>query len=129
MTITGITSITAIGMANEVTGVTIITDMSSSALGRLLSKRAINSKVREYRPPGVFDFAPNFAACQVGIGCEPTVSDHSRQELETAVKRGDGSPLIFDSVTVLDRVEQQGDLFAPVPTLKQRAEPPIDRLK
>jgi bifunctional non-homologous end joining protein LigD len=51
----------------------------------------------------------------------PTVSTPvTWQEVELAVKNGDGSHLIFDSVAVLDRVEKQGDLFAPVLTLKQR---------
>jgi hypothetical protein len=35
-------------MASEGTGVTIITDMSSSGLGRSLSKRAINRLVKSY---------------------------------------------------------------------------------
>jgi hypothetical protein len=48
MTITGITTITAIGMASEGTGVTIITDTSSSGLGRSLSKRAINRIIKIY---------------------------------------------------------------------------------
>jgi bifunctional non-homologous end joining protein LigD len=42
------------------------------------------------------------------------------QEVEAAVKRRDASRLIFDSDGVLQRVEKQGDLFAPVLTLKQR---------
>jgi bifunctional non-homologous end joining protein LigD len=51
----------------------------------------------------------------------PTVSTPvTWQEVKLAVKNGDGSHLIFDSVAVLDRVERQGDLFAPVLTLKQR---------
>ena len=51
----------------------------------------------------------------------PTVSTPvTWQEVEMAVKNGDGSQLIFDSVAALDRVEKHGDLFAPVLTLKQR---------
>ena len=51
----------------------------------------------------------------------PTISTPvTWQEVEMAVKNGDGSRLIFDSVAALDRVEKQGDLFAPVLTLKQR---------
>ena len=51
----------------------------------------------------------------------PTVSTPvTWQEVEMAVKNGDGSGLTFDSVAALYRVEKQGDLFAPVLTLKQR---------
>ena len=42
------------------------------------------------------------------------------EEVEAAVERRDASRLIFDSDSVLRRVEKQGDLFAPVLTLKQR---------
>jgi bifunctional non-homologous end joining protein LigD len=51
----------------------------------------------------------------------PTVSTPvTWQEVETAMKAGDPSRLTFESDTVLRRVEQQGDLFDPVLTLKQR---------
>jgi len=51
----------------------------------------------------------------------PTVSTPvTWQEVETAVTSGNGGHLVFDSVALLDRVAKQGDLFAPVLTLKQR---------
>jgi bifunctional non-homologous end joining protein LigD len=51
----------------------------------------------------------------------PTVSTPvTWQEVEMAVKNGDGSRLIFDSAAALDRAEKQADLFAPVLSLKQR---------
>jgi bifunctional non-homologous end joining protein LigD len=40
-------------------------------------------------------------------------------EVETAADSGDGSSLIFEANTVLDRIEKYGDLFAPVLELQQ----------
>jgi bifunctional non-homologous end joining protein LigD len=52
---------------------------------------------------------------------QPMVSTPvSWQEVEAAVKKRDTSRLAFASDSVLQRVEKQGDLFAPVLTLKQR---------
>ncbi|MBV8276975.1 MAG: hypothetical protein JO170_17190 [Verrucomicrobia bacterium] len=52
---------------------------------------------------------------------QPTVSTPvTWQEVEMTLKSGDGSCLIFDSAAVLDRADKQGDLFAPVLSLKQR---------
>jgi bifunctional non-homologous end joining protein LigD len=52
---------------------------------------------------------------------QPTVSTPvTWQEVEATVKGRDAGRLVFDSDTVLQRVEKQGDLFAPVLTLKQR---------
>ena len=51
----------------------------------------------------------------------PTVSTPvTWQEVESVVKSGDGSRLVFDNIAALDRVEKEGDLFGPVLTLKQR---------
>jgi bifunctional non-homologous end joining protein LigD len=51
----------------------------------------------------------------------PTVSTPvTWEEVETVAKKGDPSRLVFDSEAVLKRVEAQGDLFAPLLTLKQR---------
>jgi bifunctional non-homologous end joining protein LigD len=51
----------------------------------------------------------------------PTVSTPvTWQEVETTIKKSDAGHLSFDSDAVLRRVEKQGDLFAPVLTLKQR---------
>jgi bifunctional non-homologous end joining protein LigD len=58
----------------------------------------------------------------------PTVSTPvTWQELEAAMESRDPNRLSFDSDTILQRVERQGDLFAPVLTLKQRL-PGLDRL-
>jgi bifunctional non-homologous end joining protein LigD len=50
----------------------------------------------------------------------PTVSTPLRwDEVETAADSGDGSPLVFEAGDVLERIEDQGDLFAPVLELEQ----------
>ena len=50
----------------------------------------------------------------------PTVSTPLRwEEVETAADSGDGSTLVFEPSSVLERIEDQGDLFAPVLDLKQ----------
>jgi len=41
------------------------------------------------------------------------------EEVETAADSGDGSPLVFEAGDVLERIEQHGDLFAPVLELEQ----------
>ncbi|MGE0066592.1 MAG: non-homologous end-joining DNA ligase [Solirubrobacterales bacterium] len=41
------------------------------------------------------------------------------EEVETAADTGDGSALVFEAGAVLERVEQHGDLFAPVLELQQ----------
>lgn len=41
------------------------------------------------------------------------------EEVEAAADSGDGSPLVFESDDVLRRIEQRGDLFAPVLELQQ----------
>ena len=52
---------------------------------------------------------------------QPTVSTPlAWEEVRAAVQSGDRSRLVCDSLRVLERVEKQGDLFAPVLTLKQR---------
>lgn len=51
----------------------------------------------------------------------PTVSTPvTWKELEQAERAGKKEALVFESEAVLDRVERQGDLFAPVLELKQR---------
>jgi bifunctional non-homologous end joining protein LigD len=40
-------------------------------------------------------------------------------EVEAAADTGDGSPLVFEAGEVLERIEQHGDLFAPVLELQQ----------
>ena len=50
----------------------------------------------------------------------PTVSTPvTWEEVEAAADSGDGSPLVFEAGAVLERVEQHGDLFAPVLELEQ----------
>lgn len=50
----------------------------------------------------------------------PTVSTPvTWKEVEAAAESGDGSKLVFEAGDVIERVEQQGDLFAPVLELEQ----------
>jgi bifunctional non-homologous end joining protein LigD len=50
----------------------------------------------------------------------PTVSTPVRwEEVEAAADSGDGSSLVFEAGDVLERIEQHGDLFAPVLELEQ----------
>jgi bifunctional non-homologous end joining protein LigD len=51
---------------------------------------------------------------------QPTVSTPVTWPEVATVKGRDARRLVFDSDTALQRVEKQGDLFPPVPTLKQR---------
>ncbi len=51
----------------------------------------------------------------------PTVSTPvTWREVESVAKKGDADRLVFDSEAVLKRVKKEGDLFAPMLTLKQR---------
>jgi bifunctional non-homologous end joining protein LigD len=51
----------------------------------------------------------------------PTVSTPLEwEELEAALAAGDGGRLVFDHADVLQRVEEKGDLFAPLLSQKQR---------
>lgn len=51
----------------------------------------------------------------------PTVSTPlSWEEVEAAVESEDADALVFEAGEVLDRIEEQGDLFAPVLELKQK---------
>ena len=50
----------------------------------------------------------------------PTVSTPvTWEEVETAADSGDGGPLVFEAGAVLERIEEHGDLFAPVLELEQ----------
>ena len=50
----------------------------------------------------------------------PTVSTPlDWEELEAALKAGEASRLVFDHADVLRRIEQRGDLFAPLLSEKQ----------
>ncbi len=51
----------------------------------------------------------------------PTVSTPvTWDEVENCLAKGDLDLLVFDSAQVLERVKKHGDLFAPVPKLKQK---------
>jgi bifunctional non-homologous end joining protein LigD len=51
----------------------------------------------------------------------PTVSTPvSWDEVEAALDSGDSDALVFEAPDVLDRIEQQGDLFSPVLELRQK---------
>lgn len=51
---------------------------------------------------------------------QPTCSTPvSWEEVETVAASGDGSRLVFEASDVLERIEQRGDLFAPVLELRQ----------
>lgn len=51
----------------------------------------------------------------------PTVSTPVEwQECESALKRGDMAKLFWDAAGMLDRIQEKGDLFAPVLKLKQK---------
>lgn len=51
----------------------------------------------------------------------PTVSTPiTWEEVEKAAESGDGSELVFDAGDVLERIEEHGDLFAPVLELEQK---------
>jgi bifunctional non-homologous end joining protein LigD len=51
---------------------------------------------------------------------QPTASTPlSWDEVETAADSGDGSPLVFEAGDVIERIEDLGDLFAPVLELEQ----------
>jgi bifunctional non-homologous end joining protein LigD len=50
----------------------------------------------------------------------PTVSTPVRwEEVEAVAESGDGSSLVFEASDVIERIEEHGDLFAPVLELKQ----------
>jgi bifunctional non-homologous end joining protein LigD len=52
---------------------------------------------------------------------QPTVSTPvTWEEVESCLKKGDPELLTFTSDQVLQRVEEMGDLFEPVRTLKQK---------
>jgi bifunctional non-homologous end joining protein LigD len=42
------------------------------------------------------------------------------EEVEAAAKKGDASGLVFEAEAALERIEEKGDLFTPVLTLKQK---------
>jgi bifunctional non-homologous end joining protein LigD len=51
----------------------------------------------------------------------PTVSTPvTWEEVEAVAKSGDGSSLVFETTDVLERIEEHGDLFAPVLELEQK---------
>ena len=61
------------------------------------------------------------ASTRCAPGSAPTVSTPLEwEEVEAALAAGDAEALVFDHASVLERVEQRGDLFAPLLSEKQR---------
>jgi bifunctional non-homologous end joining protein LigD len=101
------------------------------ALAQLLEKQTgtVVSRMRkEVRGGKVFvDWSQNHprkttvAVYSLRARPRPTVSTPvSWEEVERCAEEGDAELLVFESSDVLERVERQGDLFAPVLELKQR---------
>lgn len=102
------------------------------ALAQLLEKqhpgRVISKMAKKLRAGKVFvDWSQNdehkTTVCVYSLRAkdQPTVSTPvTWEEVEDAWKKQDAGRLSFDTVQVLRRFEQHGDLFAPVLTLKQK---------
>ena len=110
-------------------------DQASSfalAVGQVLAKQhpdlILVEMKRSLRPGKVFvDWSQNaFHKTTVGVYSlrarpRPTVSTPvTWDELADAVEGGDAGRLVFEADDVVDRVERDGDLFAPVQTLEQQ---------
>ena len=85
----------------------------------------VSSQKKSLRPGKVLiDWSQNDAAkttVSVYSLDQPTVSTPLEwEEVESALESGDADALVFEADDVLDRVEERGDLFAPVLELKQR---------
>ena len=108
-----------------------VTKPFAKAIAQLLEKQTpekVVSKMKKVEREGkVFvDWSQNhrskttIAAYSLRARARPTCSTPLRwEEVETCADSGDGSPLVFEAGDVLERVEQQGDLFAPVLELEQ----------
>ncbi|HMM22997.1 MAG TPA: non-homologous end-joining DNA ligase [Selenomonadales bacterium] len=102
------------------------------ALAQLLEKqhpgRVVSKMAKKLRAGKVFvDWSQNdehkTTVCVYSLRAkdQPTVSTPvTWEEVEDAWKKQDAGLLSFDTVQVLRRFEQHGDLFAPVLTLKQK---------
>jgi bifunctional non-homologous end joining protein LigD len=102
------------------------------ACAELLEKQhpdqVVSKMAKDLRPGKVFvDWSQNdehkTTVCVYSLRAkeQPTVSTPvTWQEVEDALEAGDAGMLTFDAADVLERVEQHGDLFAPVVELEQR---------
>jgi bifunctional non-homologous end joining protein LigD len=108
-----------------------ITKPFAKAIAQLLEKQTpekVISKMKKVEREGkVFvDWSQNhqrkttIAVYSLRAREHPTVSTPvTWKEVEAAAKSGDGSSLVFEAADVLERIERQGDLFAPVLELEQ----------
>jgi bifunctional non-homologous end joining protein LigD len=109
-----------------------VTKPFAKAIAQLLEKQTpdrVVSKMKKVERGGkVFvDWSQNhqrkttIAVYSLRARERPTVSTPvAWEEVEAAAESGDGSALVFEAGDVLRRVEQKGDLFAPVLELKQQ---------
>jgi bifunctional non-homologous end joining protein LigD len=103
----------------------------AKAIAQLLEKqtpdRVVSKMKKEERKGKVFvDWSQNhqrkttIVVYSLRARERPTVSTPvTWDEVEHAAERGDGGSLVFETADVLKRVEQHGDLFAPVLALSQ----------
>ncbi|MGV1049811.1 MAG: non-homologous end-joining DNA ligase [Solirubrobacterales bacterium] len=108
-----------------------LTKPFAKAIAQLLEKQTpdlVVSKMKKVERAGrVFvDWSQNhrskttIAVYSLRAHEHPTASTPLRwEEVEAAADSGDGKPLVFEAGAVLERVEQHGDLFAPVLELEQ----------
>jgi bifunctional non-homologous end joining protein LigD len=109
-----------------------VTKPFAKAIAQLLEKqtpdRVVSKMKKAEREGKVFvDWSQNHqrktTICVYSLRARerPTVSTPvGWDEVEAAADSGDGSSLVFEASDVLDRIEDQGDLFAPVLELEQR---------
>jgi bifunctional non-homologous end joining protein LigD len=108
-----------------------VTKPFAKAIAQLLEKQtpeAVVSKMKKVEREGkVFvDWSQNhqrkttICVYSLRARARPTVSTPvTWEEVERAAEGSEGSSLVFEASDVLERVEQHGDLFAPVLELKQ----------
>ncbi len=108
-----------------------VTKPFAKAIAQLLEKqtpdKVVSKMLKVEREDKVFvDWSQNhptkttIAVYSLRARERPTVSTPLRwEEVEAAADSGDGAPLAFEAGAVLERVEQHGDLFAPVLELEQ----------
>ena len=108
-----------------------VTKPFAKAIAQLLEKETpdlVVSKMKKVEREGkVFvDWSQNherkttIAVYSLRARERPTASTPLRwEEVEAAADSGDGRPLVFEAGAVIERIEQHGDLFAPVLELEQ----------
>jgi bifunctional non-homologous end joining protein LigD len=108
-----------------------VTKPFAKAIAQLLEKQTpdrVVSKMKKVEREGkVFvDWSQNhqrkttIAVYSLRARERPTVSTPvTWEEVERAAESGDGGTLVFEAGDVLERVEERGDLFAPVLELEQ----------